>query len=141
MADLIRNGKSYDSVDAEVFINGIPINIAKISYGNEQEHQLNYTLSSRASSWSAGKITPSASIDLYMHDIIPLEMAAPDGDLLKVKPFDIVVTFTNEFNIIVTDKIVAKFKNNGREVTGDMGLQKSYDLFALEVKLNVANTL
>ncbi|MDZ4147871.1 MAG: hypothetical protein U1C58_06275 [Flavobacteriaceae bacterium] len=138
MADLIRNGKAYDSADVEAFINGVPINIAKISYGNEQEHQLNYTLGSNASSWSKGKITPSATIDLFMHDSVPLEMAAKNGDLLQVKPFDIVVTFANEYNIIVVDKILAKFKNTGRDVTGDMGLQKSYDLFALDVKLNIA---
>jgi len=141
MAELIRNGKAYDSADTETFINGVPVNISKISYGNEQEHQLNYTLGQNATSWSRGKVSPSASMDMYMHDIVPIEMAAPDGDLLKVKPFDIVITFTNEYNIIVTDKIVVKFKNTGREVTGDMGLQKSFELFALDVKLNIANTL
>ena len=37
----------------------------------------------------------------------------------------------------MVDKIIAKFKNEGREVTGDMGLKKEYELFALSVNLNV----
>ena len=71
-----------------------------------------------------------------MHEIAPLERVS--GGLLKIKPFTITVEFVNEFNEIVVDKIVAKFKNEGREVTGDMGLEKQYDLFALSVKLRVA---
>ncbi|MDT8346659.1 MAG: hypothetical protein RQ756_02560 [Flavobacteriaceae bacterium] len=138
MAKLIKNGKAYDSADVEVFINGVPLEVIKISYGNEQEHQLNHTLGSEASSWSMGKRTPNCTLDAFMHDILPIELAAPGGDLLRIKPFDIVVTYTNEFNVIVVDKIVAKFKDSGRDVTGDMGLQKSFELFTLDVKLNAA---
>ncbi|ATA80349.1 MULTISPECIES: hypothetical protein [Capnocytophaga] len=136
MADINRNGKAYDSADVRVQINGIPINVKSISYGNEQEHQLNHTLGAEPTSWSMGKITPSASMTVPMHEIAPLERVS--GGLLKIKPFTITVEFVNEFNEIVVDKIVAKFKNEGREVTGDMGLEKQYDLFALSVKLRVA---
>lgn len=134
MADINRNGKAYDSADVKVQINGVPIEVTSLSYGNEQEHQLNHTLGAEPTSWSRGKITPSASMGVMMHDILPLEMAA-GGSLLKVKPFVITVEFVNEFNIIVVDKIVAKFKNEGREVTGDMGLKKEYELFAMKVTL------
>ncbi len=134
MADINRNGKAYDSADVKVQINGVPIEVTSLSYGNEQEHQVNHTLGAEPTSWSRGKITPSASMGVMMHDILPLEMAA-GGSLLKVKPFVITVEFVNEFNIIVVDKIVAKFKNEGREVTGDMGLKKEYELFAMKVTL------
>lgn len=134
MADINRNGKAYDSADVKVQINGVPIEVTSLSYGNEQEHQVNHTLGAEPTSWSRGKITPSASMGVMMHDILPLEMAA-GGSLLKVKPFAITVEFVNEFNIIVVDKIVAKFKNEGREVTGDMGLKKEYELFAMKVTL------
>ncbi|AQY22978.1 hypothetical protein [Riemerella anatipestifer] len=136
MAEIIRNGKAYDSVDVKVQIEGVPIEVTSLTYGNEQEHQLNHTLGANATSWSRGKITPSASMGVMMHDILPLEMAA-GGNLLKIKPFVITVEFVNEYNIIVVDKIIAKFKNEGREVTGDMGLKKEYELFAMSVKLNV----
>lgn len=137
MSEIIRNGKAYDSVDVKVQINGVPINVKSLSYGNEQEHQLNHTLGADATSWSMGKKTPSASVTLMMADSVPLEVAA-GGSLLKVKPFTMTVEYVNEYNIIVVDKIIAKFQSEGREVTGDMGLEKQYDLFALNVALNVA---
>lgn len=136
MSDIIRNSKAYDSVDVKTQINGVPINVKSLTYGNEQDHQLNHTLGAKATSWSQGKITPTASMTVPMVDIIPLETAA-NGNLLSLKPFVITVEFVNEYNIVVVDKIIAKFKNNGREVTGDMGLEKQYDLFALSVDLHV----
>ncbi len=138
MSDIIRNGKAYDSADVTVQVNGVPIDVKSISYGNEQEHQLNHTLFPDATSWSIGKKTPHASWTLMMHDVLPLELAAENGSLLKIKPFLITVQFVNEYNMVVVDKIIAKFKDEGRDVTGDMGIEKQYDLFALSVKLNVA---
>lgn len=135
MSTINRGGKAYDSADVRVQINGIPLEVKAISYGNEQEHQLNYALSPHPTSWSMGKITPSASMTVAMHNITPLERVS--GGLLKIKPFTITVEFVNEYNEIIVDKIIAKFKNEGREVTGDMGLEKQYELFALSVELGV----
>jgi hypothetical protein len=136
MSDIIRNGKAYDSADVKVKINGVPIEVKSISYGNEQDHQLNHTLGIDATSWSWGKNTPSCSMTLMMADVTPLETAS-GGDIKKIKPFTATVEFVNEFNAIVVDKVIAKFKSDGREVTGDMGLEKQYELFALKVDLNV----
>ena len=135
MSTVIKNKKAYDSGDVNVFINGIPVNVTEISYESEQEHQVNHTLRNDASSWSMGKKTHTATIGLMMEDAVVLEDAA-DGDLLKVKPFDINVTYVNEYNKIVNDTITAKFMKQGREVSGDMGLQKQYDLFVLSIKYN-----
>jgi hypothetical protein len=137
MADVIKNKKAYDSGDVDVFINGEPIDIMEITYDTEQEHQLNHTLKNEATSWSAGKKTHSASVTLMMQDAVALEIAA-EGDLLSIKPFDINVSFVNEYNIIVNDTITAKFMKQGRDVTGDMGLNKQYDLFVLDIKYNNA---
>lgn len=138
MSSIIRNGKAYDSADVKVQINGFPIEVSKIAYGNEQDTQLNYSLGANPTSWSKGKIKPNASIGIAMHDITPFEVASR-GSILDIKPFFITVEFVNEYNIIVVDTILAKFQSEGRDVTGDMGLMKDYDLFALEVKLNVAS--
>lgn len=137
MADIIRNGKAYDSVDVKVQINGIPIEVTSLTYGNEKEHQLNYTLGENATSWSWGKKKPNAKMGIMMHDITPLEKAANGRSILYIKPYTITVEFVNEFNEIIVDKIIAKFQSEGRDVTGDMGLKMEYDLFALSVKLNV----
>ncbi|WP_027391782.1 hypothetical protein [Aquimarina latercula] len=139
MANVIKNNKAYDSGDVDVFIGTEAIDVVEISYDSEQEHQLNHTLKNDASSWSRGKKTHTASITLMMHDAVLLERAA-DGDLLKVKPFDISITFANEYNEVVNDTITCKFMKQGREVTGDMGLNKQYDLFVLGIQYNNSNT-
>lgn len=132
MPTVIRNSKAYDSGDVDVTINGIPLDVTEISYNTEQEHQLNHTLPNKATSWSMGKITHEATMTVMMHDIAPIERAA-GGSLLSIKPFDINVTFINEYNVPVNDTIIAKFQNQGREVTGDMGLNKQYTLFVLDI--------
>ncbi len=135
MAQIITNKKAYDSADVDVFINGIPINVKEITYESEQEHQVNHTLKPDATSWSRGKKTHTASITLMMEDAIQLEDAA-GGNLLDIKPFAINVTYVNEYNKVVNDTIIAKFQKTGREVTGDMGLNKQYDLFVLGIEYN-----
>jgi hypothetical protein len=135
MAQIIRNKKAYDSGDATVTINGVLLNVIEINYDVEQEHQLNHTLGNSATSWSRGKIKPTASMSLMMEDAADLEKTA-NGDLLKIKPFDINVTIVNEFNELVNDTITAKFQKQGREVKGDMGLQFQYDLFCLGIEFN-----
>lgn len=136
MATINRNGKAYDSADVTVRINGVEVELKSLEYGNEQENQLNHTMKKKATSWSSGKITPNASMTALMVDIAPIEAAA-NGDLLSVKPFTITVEFANEYNVIIVDKIVAKFTKEGRNITGDMGLEYQYNLFALDVQLNV----
>lgn len=139
MADIIKNKKAYDSGDVDVFINGEPIDVMEITYDTDQEHQLNHTLKNDARSWSHGKKTHTASITLMMHDAVVLEKSA-NGDLLSIKPFDVNVSFVNEYNDIINDTIICKFMKQGREVTGDMGLNKQYDLFVMGIKYNNSNT-
>lgn len=134
---ITRNGKAYDSVDCEVFVEGVPLEVTSITYGNEQENQLNFTLKKKATSWSEGKVTPNCTMGVMMHDIAPIERAARGKGLIGIKPFNVVVTFTNEFNEIVTDRLLVKFQSEGREVTGEMGLKREYPMFALDVALNV----
>lgn len=129
-----KNGKAYDSGDVEVSILGaVESEVKEITYTTEQEHQVNHSLANRATSWSMGKITDTASITLYMATVVALERLC-GGDLLSLKPFDINVTFANEYNDIVNDTITCKFKSQGREVTGDMGLTKQFELFVLGIK-------
>jgi len=136
MARAVINGKAYDSVDVQVTIAGVPIDVEEITYEKKQEHQNNYSLGSKKpTSWSMGKEEYSCTITIPMHAISPIEKAA-GGDLTKIKPFAINVTFVNDYNDIVNDTIIAKFQNQGREVTGDMGLKKQYELFVLDMDLN-----
>lgn len=133
MGDIRANGKAYDSGDVVVALDGLMIDdVKEITYATEQEHQVNHSLRNRPTSWSKGKITHTASITLYMAAVVAIESASA-GDLLARKPFTINVTYVNNDNAIVTDRIVAKFQSQGREVTGEMGLAKQFDLFVLDI--------
>ena len=46
------------------------------------------------------------------------------------------MTFVDGYNKVVNDTILAKFQSQGREVNTEMGLNKQYELFVLEVKYN-----
>ena len=132
---ILANKKAYDSDDVDVFINGIPVNVTEITYDTEQEHQVNFGLKKKATSYSVGKETHTGTIGLLMQDVVQLEKAA-NGNLLAIKPFPINVTYVNDDNMIVNDTIIAKFAKTGREVTGDMGLQKQYELLVLDIDYN-----
>lgn len=131
-----KDGKAYDSGDVVITLLGnIANEVSEIIYGTEQEHQLNHHLGNDAKSWSMGKKTPTASITMSMKEAVAIEDAA-GGDLLKIKPFDINVSFVNEYNKIVNDTIICKFKSQGRDVNGEMGLMKQFELFTLDIKYN-----
>jgi hypothetical protein len=137
MSLIKRNGKAYDSGDVTIAMFGsISYEVTEMSYNTEQEHQKNYALgSNKAASWSAGKIDHTATMTLRLASASAIEKAA-GGDLLKIKPFDINVTFINENNDIINDTITAKFMNQGRDVSGDMDLKKQFNLFVLDIDHN-----
>ncbi len=136
MSRVVKNNKAYDSGDVEVTLLGSKVNeVSEISYSTSQEHQLNYGLRNDATSWSRGKKSHEGTITLPMHEATAIEDAAK-GNLLAIKPFDINVTFVNEYNKIINDTLTVKFAKQGREVTGDMGLSLQYDLFVIQIEYN-----
>lgn len=138
MAGIRRNNKQYDSGDVVVTIfNQQEDEVKEIEYNTTQEHQKNRSLAHEATSWSMGAIDRTARIVLYMSAASKIEKAA-GGDLLKVKPFDINITFLNEYNDIVNDTITVKFQSQGRKIDGSMGLFMEYDLFCLASEFNNA---
>jgi hypothetical protein len=133
MTDIRASAKAFDSGDVTVAFDGILVDDMKeITYASEQEHQLNHALGNRAKSWSMGKVTHTCSITLYMCAVVAIEKASA-GNLLSRKPFLLTVTYVNADNLIVTDTILAKFQSQGREVTGEMGLAKQFDLFVIDI--------
>lgn len=140
MSVAVINGKAYDSADVEVMVLGKPIlEVTEISYDKDVDHQLNYGMRAKPTSYSKGKESYSASLGLMMHEVVGIEdsIQTGDKDLTAIKPFQIMVSYLHESGKIVTDKIYAKFKNHGREVNGEMGLSKVFELFVLDIKFNV----
>ena len=134
-----KNGKAYDSGDVTIaMFASISYEVTEITYNTEQEHQKNHSLgSNEPSSWSQGKVDDSATMTMRLASISAIEKAAKTS-LLKIKPFDINVTFVNENNDLVNDTLTVKFMNQGRDVSGDMDLKKQYNLFVLGIKYNNA---
>lgn len=137
MSVIRRNGKAYDSGDVTVALFGsVSYEVTEISYNTEQEHQKNYSLgSNKGTSWSMGKIDESASITFRLSSMSAIEKAA-DGDLLRIKPFSINVTVTNDSNDIINDTLWVKFQDQGRDINGDMDLKKQCKLFVLDIDYN-----
>ncbi len=130
-----KNGKAYDSGDVIVTVDGVPSpEVAEISYTTEQEHKVNHSLGNEATSYSMGKINRKASIKIYMALQVALERKAPGRSLMRLKPFNVNVTYLNDDNILVNDILTVKFQSQGREVTGEMGLAMQYDLLALGIE-------
>jgi predicted heme/steroid binding protein len=134
MSTIRKNGKSYDSGDVVVTIDGTVYDeVKEITYNTDQEHQVNHSLANDATSWGMGKITHKASITLYMAAWVAIESKL-GSNILKARPFDIQVTYVDSYNTIINDTITAKFQSQGRDVTGDIGLSKQVDLFVLGIQ-------
>lgn len=134
---VIKHGKAYDGQDAVITALGqIWEEVTEVSYGTEVEHQANHTVGSRkATSWSMGKESNEGSITMMMNQSVALEKAC-GGRLVDIKPFPINITFVDDYNEIVNDTIIAKFTGQGRQVNTEMGLQRQYTLFVVDVDLN-----
>lgn len=137
MSLIKKNGKAFDAGDVDVTLFGRNnYEVTEITYNTEQEHQPNHSLgSNKQTSFSMGKISNTGSITLRLASASAIEKAA-GGDLLRVKPFHVNVSFVNDSNDIVNDTLLVKFQSQGRDVGGDMDLKKQYTLFVIDVDYN-----
>lgn len=137
MAIINVNGKTYDSGDVIIAMFGsIGYEVTAISYSKAQVHTANHSLgSNEATSYSMGKISNEGSITIRTASASSIEKAA-GGDLLKIKPFPINVSYINDDNEPINDTLTAKFTKQGRDVGGDDDLKYQYDLFVLSIDFN-----
>jgi hypothetical protein len=108
MADFptLINGKSYAWAEVTVLALGVPIaGVKAISYTRKQEKKNNYGAGSKPVSRGHGREEYEASITLSMNEIQTLTNAAPQRNILKIPPFDIIVSFLPTDGIIVTHKL------------------------------------
>lgn len=132
-----KNGRAFDSGDVTVALFGrIDFEVTELTYNTTQEHQPNHSLgSNKLTSFSMGKVSNTGSITLRLASASAIEKAA-GGDLLKVKPFHVNVSFVNDENDIINDTLLVKFQSQGREVGGEMDLKKQFELFILDIDYN-----
>jgi hypothetical protein len=82
-----------------------------------------------------GPIDANGSLDISMNDIEAIRDAAPDGSLLKIPPFDIVVVFGNPQKPVTHVLKNVEFLNDGVETSqGDKDIKRTFDLVISHIK-------
>ena len=130
------NGKAYDFAQVIVNIAGVPIpSISSITYSEEQEKTNNYGAGKRPVSRGHGTITASASFDISMNDIEALRDESPNGSLLALPAFDVVVVFGNPQNPTKHRLKNCEFLSDGVEGSvDDTDLTRSFDLVVSDIE-------
>ena len=135
---IVKNGQTISAGDVQISVLGdLNMEVTKLSYGVKQSHKPNYSIGSvNPTSYSVGKKEYTCTLGLRFSSIQSLEKAA-GGSLLDIKPFNIVTTYVNEENEIVTDRLLVKFTDQGREVTQDSeDIVKEFEMFCLGIEFN-----
>lgn len=91
------NGVAYAHSDIIVNILGVPVvGVTEITYSDPQQMELNYGAGNQPISVGFGKVEPTGSITLEMHEVEKLAEVAPFGKIQNIPFFDIGVNFKTE---------------------------------------------
>lgn len=136
MAVPLVNGEAYSYVQITTVALGIQFpGMQAITYVEEQEKTDNPGQGNRVVSRGRSTIIANGSIDLSMNDIEAIRNAAPDGSLLKIPAFDIVVVFGNPQSPVTHVLKNVEFMNDGVETShGDTDIVRTFDLIISHVK-------
>ena len=136
MARIKRMGEVYSAGDVKVTVAGMyDFDPSAISYGYKYAHEYQRGLKRKARGWRMGAREEEGSMTLPLDIVSELEKMF--GDIALMRPFPINVTFANYENEMIHDIIWAKFQGNKRDVTNDGELENEFELFVLDIKLNV----
>jgi hypothetical protein len=135
MEKVLINGKAYAHAQIVATIAGVPVaSISEVEYKETQDKSNNYGIGSRPISRGYGTTAATASVTLAMAEVEQIRDAAPDGSLLKIPPFDLVVTFLNDQRIVTHIVKNCEFLNDGVESkTGEMDVKMKFDLLPSHV--------
>jgi hypothetical protein len=133
-----RLGEVYSSGDCTVTFAGLfDVNPSQVEYNYKYAHEYSKGIKRDPRGWRMGAKEMDAKITLPLDIVSAIEKVAIGGDIAKIKPFPINVTFANDENEMIHDYVYAKFTGNGRSVTQDGELEKEFELFVLDIKLNL----
>lgn len=97
------NGREYGWADIVVNIAGVPLTgIRSIKYGEEMEKENVYGAGRHPVSRGYGRVKTTASITLLSGTVMALRAKAPKGQLHRIAPFPIVVSYQPEAGPMVT---------------------------------------
>jgi hypothetical protein len=139
MARIRRCGEAYSAGDITVNMGGMPdVNPSAIEYDYNYTHEREMGLHREPRAWRMGGAEYSCSITLPLDVVSEFEKVAPNGNLAKLRPFPIIVVFLNNENEMITDCITAKFQGSGRTATNDGAIEQQFDMFVIDMNLNVS---
>jgi len=133
------NGVAYAHSDIIVNVLGVPVvGVTEISYSDPQQMELNYGAGNKPISVGFGKIEPTGSITMEMHEIEKLTEVAPFGRIQNIPFFDIGVNFKTEDGKFARHRLIqCRFK--GRAVTSavdNMQLTETLELLVSDIDYN-----
>jgi len=136
MATPLINGRAYDYAQIRLTIAGVQVHsVTAISYTEEQEKTNNFGIGNRPVSRGHAAIEASASLTIGMNDVEALRNAAPEGSLLQIPSFDIVVTYDNSQGVVTHIVKNCEFLSDGTEADqGSVNIERSFDLVASHVQ-------
>lgn len=131
------NGKSYEWSDITMNVMGVPIvGVTAIKYDETQNMTNIYGAGRRPVSRGYGQIEPTASVTLLMEEIEALQSVAPNGLIMDIPEFDIVVAYIDSALVTRIHKLRnCRFKKNAREVSaGDTSIPVEHELIISHIE-------
>lgn len=97
------NGREYGWADIVCNIGGVPVTgITAIKYGEEMEKENVYGAGRNPVSRGYGRVKSTASITLLSGTVLALKAKAPKGQLHRLAPFPITVSYQPDAGPMVT---------------------------------------
>jgi len=134
------NGKTYSWGDISVVLFGRKIvGIVSVKYETEQDKENNYGAGNNPVNRGYGNKKATARITLYSEEVTALELAAANGDLLDIPPFDIIVSFMNDGQPMTTHVIKnAEFLKDGRDAKqNDQKIEIELPLICSHIQMGI----
>ena len=138
------NGYEYDWNNIQITLLGVPlIGITKIDYDYAQDMKSNYGYGPQPISYSYGRVTYTASIEVYLSTWNEICAAAPNGDPCQFPPFTISVSYGNfnqstvaSYRDILHDVQFMKHNRNAGE--GETGMKVTIPLMISAIEFQHA---
>lgn len=132
------NGIRHSWASVKVSLLGRTVTgITAISYEDKQEKVNHYGAGIYPVHRGYGRYEATASITLYHYELDALQKAVGAGKgIHQIAPFDIIVTFVNEFDQLVTHTLRnCEFTNNKREMkSGDTTFEVELELIVSHIE-------
>lgn len=125
------NGREYGWADIIVNIGGVPVTgIRAIKYDEEMEKENIYGAGRNPVSRGYGRVKSTASVTLLSGTVMALKAKAPKGQLFRIAPFSITVSYQPDAGALVTHILKnAEFKKSAFDwKEGDMSKEIELEL-------------